>query len=262
MTSALYPNERVIDDSVPDEAVSTPDGLSTGYKGMFRSAQDAANYSAMPPSMLVPRHEWQARIEEMEATKTRVSDLIVQANLKVKNQLQTNYCWIFAPAHAVEVARMIQGQRVISLSPASAGAQIKNYRNEGGWGVEGLQWIADHGLVPSALWPDTAIQRSYATADNKAAAREFRATEWDVLQPKSIDEMVSCLFHRKTVPIGLNWWGHEVLAVDPVWLNGSIAIRIRNSWGDIPDFPNGFGILQGRKMIPDDSVCLRSTTAS
>lgn len=256
----LYPGEQVIDDGVDN--IPTPDGLSTGYQGMFSSPESAATYSALSSSFMVPRSEWQGRCEEMAESKTLVSDLIVQAGLKPKNQLKTNYCWIFAPTGAIETQRLIQGQKYISLSPASAGAQIKNYRNVGGWGEEGLQWIADHGLVPTEYWPDTAIDRRYATSENKTRAMEFRATEWDRLKPKSIDEMMSCLFHRKVVPIGLNWMGHEMYAIDPVWRNGAIGIRVRNSWGDIPDWPNGFGILQGNKMIPDDAVCLRSTTAS
>ena len=261
MTSQLYRGEKVIDDDTSE--VKTPNGLSTGYRGMFRSAESAANYSALPPGFLIPQNEWQARIEEMEQSGTRLSDLIVSERLPPKDQKQTNYCWIFAPTHAVEIMRLVQGQKPVSWSPASAGAQIKNFRNEGGWGEEGLQWIADKGLVPSSLWPDTTWNnRSLASAQNLATATEYRATEWDRLKPRDLNEMVSCLLHRKPVPIGLNWWGHEVLAVDPVWLNGKIAIRIRNSWGDIPDFPNGFGILQGNKMYPDDAVCLRTVIAS
>jgi len=259
--SNLLRNERIIDDST-DSIAAIPPGMSTGYRGMFRSAAIADGFSALPSTLMIDRSEWQARIQEMEERKSRVSDLIIQARLPPKDQANTNYCWIFAPTHGIEVARVIQGQRPVSLSPASAGAQIKGFRNEGGWGDEGLQWIAEHGLVPSEDWPDTAIDQQYATQQNKATALEYRATEWDRLQPRSVEQLVSALLNRKPVAIGLNWWAHEVLAVDAMWLDGDIAIRCRNSWGDRPDYPNGFFVLRGRKMIPDDAVSCRSTTAS
>jgi hypothetical protein len=56
--------------------------------------------------------------------------------------------------------------------------------------------------------------------------------------------------------VGLNWWRHEVLYVDPLWVNGRAAVRIRNSWG--MNWPNagaaGYSVLQDSKMLPDDAV--------
>jgi hypothetical protein len=52
--------------------------------------------------------------------------------------------------------------------------------------------------------------------------------------------------------IGLDWWRHEVMAAEAIWLDGAIAIRIRNQWQGWG--ANGFGILRGQKMIANDCV--------
>lgn len=261
MTSEIYPGETVFDDSTHEDAHAPPEGFGRGREG-------PAGYGAVadpfPAELLIPRGEWQARIQEMEERKTRLSDLIIQAGLPCKNQQQTNYCWINAPTHCTEIVRLLQNQPMVILSPASAGAQIKNYRNQGGYGEEGLQFIVDHGLVPVDKWPANAIDRRYATPENKTLALDYRVTEWMRLQPRNIDQLVSMLLRRIPVAIGLNWWSHEIVAVDAVWLNGTVAIRFRNSWG--MDWPTagagGWSILQGSKMLPDDACGPRVAIAS
>ena len=182
------------------------------------------------------------------------STLITRRNDSV---LISGNCWINAPTHCVEINRLQQNQRTVSLSPASAGAQIKQYRNSGGWGLEGLQFVAKNGLVPSAKWPDNAIDKRYATSENKELALDYRVDEWMECRPRNVDEMISMLLRRYPGAGGYNWWSHEVTNCDPIWLDNTAAVRIRNSWKGWGDF--GFGILQGSKMLADDLVfCLNA----
>lgn len=262
MESVLYPNERIIDDSIPD-AQLTPAGFSTGYRGMFRSSQSAADTAdAFPSELVYPESEWQARAQELESQKSRLSDIAVAAGVPVLDQQSTNYCWCFGPVGALMFVRAVMGQPMVALSPASVGGPITNFRNVGGWGEDALQWMAEHGVVPSAPWPATAIDKRYWTQANQALAKDYRVTEWWRLQPRNLGQLVSCLLRRIPVAVGYNWWGHEVLACDVVYTNGKIGIRIRNSWGDVPGYPNGFAILQGNKMLPDDAVAPRQAVAS
>jgi hypothetical protein len=258
----MYPGEQVIDDDSPE--IETPEGQSRGLTLEKRRTPYGHMYGAppFPNELLIPRSEWQSRIAEMEERKSRISDIIVASKLPVKDQKSTNFCWIFAPTHCLEIVRVIQNQPMVSLSPASAGGPIKRFQNVGGWGEEGLQWIVDHGVCPSELWPDTSINSRLYTEENKAAALDYRVTEWWELVPRNLDQLVSCLLRRIPVAGGFNWWSHEVTLVDAVWLNGTVAIRIRNSWGDRSDWPNGFGILQGSKMLADDQVAPRVAVAS
>lgn len=211
-------------------------------------------------SLLIHRSEWRARIEEMRERKSFLSDFIRAAKLPPKNQEQTNFCWCNAPVHSLEIVRAQQGQRQIILSPASVACRINGFRNEGGWGKEALQFITENGVSPASTWPANAINRSFDTPANESIARHFRVEEWTELEPRNLDQLVSMLLRRIPVAVGYNWWSHEVTAVDADWIDGEVAIRIRNSWGNWGD-GNGFGILQGNRRLPDDAVAPRTATA-
>lgn len=267
MASTLYPDEIVIDDGTHQTEISKlkvqARGLELGLRGPNTYAYGAAA-TPFPANLLIPSHEWQARIQEMEEQKTRVSDLINAAGLPCKNQQQTNYCWINAPTHLVEITRVLQNQKMVILSAASAGAQIKNYQNVGGWGLEGLQFIIEKGLVPESAWPANKIDPRYATQENLKLAMDYRGVRWWELQPRTLEEQMSCLLRRIPFAAGLNWWGHEIVLVDPVWINGQPGGRMRNSWG--MDWPSpgagGYAILQGDKFLSDDTVALESVLAT
>ncbi len=259
-SSVLFKDELIINDAYE---VETPPMQSTGLKLALRTTAFGAIPSAppFPSSMIIPKNDRQGWIEDAEKNKSRTSDVIIASGLPCKDQGQTNYCWINAPTHCVEITRVLQNQPMVILSPASAGGPIKQFRNVGGWGEEGLEWIVQHGLVPVDHWPANSIDSRLYTEANKQLALDYRVTEWWELQPRNMDELISCLLHRIPVAVGYNWWGHEVTAIDCVWLDGEIAIRIRNSWG-MSWGDKGFSILQGNKMIPDDAVCARVTVAA
>ncbi len=262
--SKLNPGERIYDETNAHLLVGDPviDGvqMSRGLQPRDLSHHPFGSMpfaESFPRELIIPRSEWPDRIAEMERTKSRISDICDQAGLPCKDQNGTNYCWINAPTHCVEIVRLVQGQPMVILSPASAGGPIKGFRNVGGWGTEGLEWIVENGVVPVDKWPANAIDRRYYTAENKEIARKYRIVEWwDI--PTTFDAMMSCLFRRIPVAIGLNWWSHEVTAVDPVKTgSNSFGARIRNSWGMNWE-DRGYAVLSESKATPDDAVGPRS----
>lgn len=262
--SKLYPGEQIFDDGT-NESELIPAGFSTGYKGMFRSsAQADALTIPFPDELLIPESDWQGMIEEMEERKTRVSDLVNQAGLPCKDQGQTNFCWANAPVHCLEVLRVIQNQPMVILSPASVACPITGFRNNGGFGGDALEWLIQSGVVPVENWPANAIDRRYYTEANKLLAREFKALEWFNLRPRNKQQHISCLLRRIPIAVGLNYWSHETTDYEPVWLNGQIGVRSRNSWRMDWPVPGGMGyyVRQGSKMLADDLVAPRTTTAS
>lgn len=74
---------------------------------------------------LIPRSEWDERIRDLERSQSRIPDICDAMGLKRKNQLSTNYCWIFSPIYTLEIMRVVQCQDYVELSPASVGAKIK-----------------------------------------------------------------------------------------------------------------------------------------
>lgn len=251
----------IFDDST-DELQLTPAGFSTGYRGMYSGSMTAADISIpFPSELLIPENEWQARIQEMEERKSRVSDILEMANVPVLDQKSTNFCWAFAPTMCLMATRAVQNQPTVVLSPASVACPITRYRNVGGYGGDSLQYIIDNGVSPESMWPQTAIDKRYDTPESRASRADFKGTEWWSLRPRNIQEQISCLLRRIPISTGLNYWGHQICDVDPVWINGKIGVRFRNSWSrDWGD--NGYGIRQGSKMPGDDMTCIRVAVAS
>jgi hypothetical protein len=250
-TSKLYPGETIIHETSPHTLYMPPSGWSRGLKSAEGYSGIAASF---PTKLLIPESEWQARIQEKEQRKTNGSDIATLAGLPCKDQNGTNYCWINAPVYCTEVVRVQQNQPLVLLSPASCGGPIKGFRNNGGWGKEGLMYIIENGIVPVEQWPANAINRSYYTKANKALARNYRITDWYELQPRNKQQLISCCLRNIPIALGYNWWRHEVSGIDAVWIDGTVALRIRNSWG-MSWGSQGYGILQGSKMLPDDAVC-------
>jgi hypothetical protein len=254
----------VIDDSTGSD-VLYPKGFETGLEieapGYGTQEGYAGVAEPFPSSLLFPRSEWQARIAEQTERRSDLTSIARSNGVKVKNQRSTNFCWIFGPTLAAEMVRAVQNQPHVSLSPASAGSLIKNFRNQGGWGREGLQWIVDKGVAPSEFWPDAAIDRRYATPENAARAMNYRVDEWWVLQPRNHDQVVACLLRGIPVSVGFNWWGHQVTYSHLVWRDGVAVPVLWNSWSESWG-TGGLGELHGSRMLADDAVAPRTALPS
>lgn len=255
-------NRLIIDDKNCDKFTNLKDvcyGLSPRDYG---AAPLGSFATVLPREFYIPSSEWAERIEKLEKTKGQPKDHKELAGFESLNQANTNYCWINAPVQAMHYVRSMQGLKHIPLSPASVGAKIKNFRNVGGWGSEGLKYCAEHGVVPQSLWPANAINRRYDTREADEARKNFKVDEFYELPDRSFHALVSCLLRGWPVAIGLNWWRHEVLAC-ALYIRGSdpesdTVVDIDNSWGGWGD--NGHGILTRDKATPDDSVACRVIT--
>lgn len=201
-------------------------------------------------------------------------------------------CWIHGPTNAARLCRARDNQPYVQLSATCAGAQIKNFRREGGWGEEGIRFLAENGTCSVEFWPENSFNRSHLTDEMKANMRLHRVTEWDDLPQRNLDALHTYGFLRIPVAVGYNWWGHEVCYCDPVETGvsevrtdtGKLSLtydqkyidllmalagfgdsfldgRIWNSWSD--DWgTNGMGILRGSKLLPDDAVAPRVIVAA
>lgn len=252
----------IIDESVSrfDEGAVTPDGLSKGYVRRDYEAFPVGVFAAPFPLPLIDWAEMPERIKDMTAQKRWAKDHKILAGFKSLDQNGTNYCWINAPVQCIHYVRAIQGEPHVALSPASVGAKIKNYRNVGGWGSQGLLYMTENGVCPQSMWPANAIKKQYDTAESREERKKYIIDEWWELKPNNFQQLCTCLLLGYPVAIGLNWWSHEVTAC-ALAIRGSdpqsdILTDIDNSWGTKYG-DDGHALLVRSKATPDDAVVPR-----
>lgn len=238
-------------------------------RGLDESCKTSIEGFSTSFNAMVPREEWNERIEEMDRKKMWLDDLVDDmidrgewTGPRVLNQRNLPYCWVFGVTYSIMLTRAKQGEKYIPLSPTSVGAKVKNFRAVGGWGSEAMAYIREHGLVPQELWPETALDRKYDTTEADASRKHFKCDEWWRLQPRNMDQLISCLLQNIPVAVAFNWWSHLVCATRVYRIGeNTYAIGISNSWGT--GWSNGGrGILKDSKMIPDEATAPRTVTAS
>lgn len=252
-TSQIHRNEIIIGDE--NEYVHFED-YSRGLELGLRSNDGDYAYEGVADrfdeSFLIDPSEYQARIQEQQELKLRVSDLIEHQKIPELDQSNTNYCWFYGPLQAMLMLYAKQNEPVPDLCGTSGAARIKGFRNVGGWGKEAIVHLQDKGCNTRAMWPLHQIDRKYDTPEAREEALNYRVHRWVELRPRNLQHMVSMLLRGFPVAVGYNWWGHEVVACDALWLDNEIALRIRNQWKGWGQ--KNFGILRGSKMLADDAV--------
>lgn len=269
----------VIDDSNWQEHVDPIVNGTRVMRGLrprnrFLQPFGTLQYAAPFDMPLIPRNEWVSRLRDLQAMRATLKDMRETGGpdgglIPARDQGRAGYCWCHSTVSAMLLMRAMANMPYVDLSPYAIGCIIKNYRNQGGWGGESVQFATTRGCPTSQFWPQQSWSRSNDNPATWENAKLHLVTEWmelDTNSPQYIDQFVTCLLLGFPLVSDFNWWGHSVATmsleqIDPADVVGSLITWILNSWGDSWS-EKGAGQLKGRKAIPDDAIALRVTKAS
>lgn len=268
------PNEIVIDAATPDR-VLFPNGMGHGliprnYSLYPRGCYGSVQAVDMP---IIPKSEWSDRIREKVAAKSQLSDIRLTGNnggiIPSVDQGQRGYCWAHSGTSATILLRAAMGQPYVDLSAYAIACIIKNYRDEGGWGAAGLDFITARGIPSGQFWPQKSVDRANDNPATWANAALHKVAEgWVDLVPAAYDRKLSfeqvatCLLCNIPVIADYNFWSHSVCLMDLTEPSpGRFGVRLWNSWGDSWS-DRGMGLLDPQKAPPDGATAPRTTLPS
>jgi hypothetical protein len=215
--------------------------------------------------------------------------------------LLVHNCWFHSGTSAQMLLRAVMGEPYADLSAYAGACKIKGFRDEGGWGAQGVDFQAEKGIPTSQFWPQKSMDRANDNAATWENALLHRVQEgWIDAQAAQYDRKLSrqqvatLLLTDCPVVCDYNWWGHSVCGSDLVdgvssfnqgllrdengklltlqefdyqWgmndgdVGAGFGVRIWNSWGDSWS-QQGMGVLTANKAWPDGAVGLRTVTPS
>jgi hypothetical protein len=251
---------------ITEDTMKPPEGYGTGLIER-KYDQCPVGYNSKPFSLPILSKTKQAELlAEIKARKGSLRDIrrrYLGGNpIPSTNQEQTNYCWSYSSTSAVMLKRAYQGEPHTQLSGAANAAKIKNFKNVGGWGSQSLERSAEFGIPDVNHWAEgnAGLNRHWDSEETWKNASKNRVQEWMDLEPRNVDQMITCVLLGIPVVSDFNWWGHSVCTMEILELN-PLKTRIWNSWGDKwGDL--GEGILEGNKAIPDGAIAPFSIIAS
>jgi hypothetical protein len=310
----LYPNEPIIHDRnfhefLPQNPHIGPDGQPRAFGLAPRnySTHPLGCYGTILPYTavdfpLIPQAEWSQRAKDQIAEGRRCSDMRMRGNngqkIPSRDQNGKGYCWAHSGVSALLAVRATANLPYADLSAYAVACIIKSYRDEGGWGPAGVDFLASRGCPTSKFWAQQSMSRGNDRPETWEDAKKYRITAgWIDLAVSAYDRNLSFAqeisLYLSTCPCvkDENWWSHSIggldavegasqwgvtraasgklLAVeefDTVWaMNDPVTagwgVRIWNSWGETWG-TDGMGVLTGRQAVSDSSVGILTSTAA
>lgn len=201
---------------------------------------------------LIPESQWRDLCEQRKAASmarlvTRIFDQSNEGSCVGNAGVQ---------AHQVLQAKTLGKSSVVQMSAMSLYKQIGSSPSSGAMVEDAIDRLSDTGILPL----DTAENKGrFAHTMSHTGFRQSWPSGWKDTAKKfaglegfacdTVAEMVSALF--RGMPIHVGRAGHSILYLDPVWLDGSIAVLYVNSWSEqwgsaAGSFAGGFGIDTAR----------------
>lgn len=266
VTHTVRPAEVVITEANHAQFVNPTIGGDTKKCGtiprpMAWASPFAKGFEAVNVPNPIPESEWADRIREKVAAQSQLSDICKRNGYQMLDQNGRGYCWMHSGTGAVQALRARMNLPSVGLSAYAGACVIKQYRDEGGWGAQGLDFLCERGIPSEAFWPQRSVSRSNDRPETwaNAALHKVLFGFWDAAQAQydrdlTRQQVATLLLNNVPVIGDFNWWGHSVCLLDLVLLpSGQVGVRIANSWGTSWS-DGGYGVLDQTKCWPDGAT--------
>ena len=293
----MNPGEVLIHDGNEHQFVLPTVAGETKMHGLIPRDFDAVPVGSMKGVPLttvqkIPRSEWPERIRDQAAAKARCSDMRNRGKngerIPSRDQNGRGYCWAHSTTSAALIGRAKDGQPFADLSAYAIACIIKNYRDEGGWNGESMQFLREKGCPTSEFWAQQSTSRSNDKPETWANAALHKMTEWEDIPEGDFDLQATHSLLGSPYALDLNWWSHSICGCDLVdgtasfnagmmrsdgklitvqefdatWqtadFGAAFGARIWNSWSDSWS-DAGMGVLTEAKARNNGAIALRVT---
>jgi hypothetical protein len=228
-------------------------GMGTGYE----SAQAGPFGSSAPQSVItrLSRNTWADHMRRQEAEKSSPFHWFTHGSVKVLNQGQFGFCWMYGLVGAMQTAYAMTGQVPPHLNAHYTAWLGKNGRNQGGWAGEALGYMRRWGVPEMSVFSGHPTSRPlFERGEVQANAEQHKVVEFGELPRNDYEALVSVLLdpiNPRPVTMGLNWWGHLIYAVRAV----KDGILIVNSWGTNWG-QQGLSVLAPNKSVAFEQIAV------
>lgn len=266
-------SEFVINDANAHKFISPIVGGEMRAKGLIQRDYGVMPFGSLPfaapyDMQLIPTEEWDDRIADQENNRISLEHIRKDAGIRSLDQDGYGYCWSFSTTKAAMLVRAVANQPTVELSAWAVAAIIKNYRDQGGWCQQSLEFGVNIGFPSLKLWPQGQVKRSLDTAEMREDAGTRKILEWMDMEDRNWKQLGSNLLRLIPTMMDLNWWGHSVCGIRLMprkssgpWQASHMRVKIDNSW--TPDWgEDGMAILEGNKAIPDGMAAPRVAMAA
>jgi hypothetical protein len=190
--------------------------------------------------------------------------------------LISSNCWFHSIVAAMLLVRARDMMPFADLSAYAGACMIKNFRDEGGWNPQALDFVTERGCPTSKFWPQRSMSRANDNPQTWADAAKYRVTEGWVDLTKNIydrdmtfDQHFSALLACVPVAADRYRWSHSTVDMDPLEIDPSRdlqdperwGIRGWNSWGDSWG-DRGMFVMKGRLALADLATAPRVLSAA
>lgn len=218
---------------------------------------------------LYPKSDWVELIELQSKNQSSPFHVHKGNKTKVLNQGRYGYCWMYGTVNCILNRYSAQGiDPAPDLNAHATAAMGKRYRNQGGFGAEATEFVAQFGIPEYDVWPEYSNDRSLET--NPAvieSCKKHKLVTFEEAPRNSFEAVVSaliCPVDPCPVTLAFSWWRHLVAGLRPVYRGSGRSVEFGlefvNSWGANWG-EGGYGKVWNQKAVPFEAVIVRAVKA-